>query len=475
MLARCRSATPDGRRRGASSCASLSTAAVASATDGHASVEPMRRGLGPGGGECLRLLDVRAHRVCDGSWIVEGHEPAGTGGEHVLCIPVRRRDDAAAGRDRECERAGGCLLLAAVRGHEHVGRREQVTEVVDREEAVVELDVVIEPELEHASLKHQPVPLAFPARDVGMRSPGDHVHDVGMASEDRGQRLDGGLQALARRDQPEGGELERVACRPGRCAGGDARRGSVRHDAHLARGAGTTFDEKPLRRLGHHDHELRLRAQLRQHLCLVTRRLREHRVQRHDERLRELARERQHVLAVATSEDAELVLEEHDVDVEPPEHPGRADVVAADGLRDRREKAAPLWARRLVHDRDEIDAVDVGDAEKRPPDVGGEGPDPARAGRVCGDDCRPHALVLRLLQPRADRCSVALRLAAGTAQQVEDAPQRLPHDVLPFGDSPNTACGGLVWESEHGDAPAKSTGGLAQPWTSSPGHVSESR
>ena len=36
-------ATPDGRRRGASSRASRSTDAVASATDGHASDEPIRR------------------------------------------------------------------------------------------------------------------------------------------------------------------------------------------------------------------------------------------------------------------------------------------------------------------------------------------------------------------------------------------------------------------------------------------------
>ena len=70
----------------------------------------------------------------------------------------------------------------------------------------------------------------------------------------------------------------------------------------------------------------------------MRRRLREHGVQRDDERLRQLLREREHVLAVAAAEDAVLVLEQHDVDVEPPEHPRGADVVAADGLRDRREQ-----------------------------------------------------------------------------------------------------------------------------------------
>ncbi len=92
---------------------------------------------------------------------------------------------------------------------------------------------------------------------------------------------------------------------------------------------------------------------------LMRGRLREHRVQRHDERLGELAGEREHVLAVGAAEDPVLVLEQHDVDVHPAEHPRGAHVVAANGLRDRREQSAPLRARRLVHDRDELDALDA--------------------------------------------------------------------------------------------------------------------
>jgi hypothetical protein len=65
-------------------------------------------------------------------------------------------------------------------------------------------------------------------------------------------------------------------------------------------------------------------------------------VQRHDERLGQLLRERQHVLAVGSAEDAVLVLQQHDVDVEAAERPGRADVVAANRLPDRREQPAPL-------------------------------------------------------------------------------------------------------------------------------------
>ena len=114
-------------------------------------------------------------------------------------------------------------------------------------------------------------------------------------------------------------------------------------------------------------------------------------MQRHDERLRELLRERQHVLAVGAAEDPVLVLEQHDVDVEPAEDPRRADVVATDRLRDRREHAAPLRARRLVDDRDEIDALDAFDVVERAAQVGGERADAAGARRIRGDDRGTHS------------------------------------------------------------------------------------
>ena len=69
-------------------------------------------------------------------------------------------------------------------------------------------------------------------------------------------------------------------------------------------------------------------AERGQHLELMGRGRRTHRVQCHDERLGELTREREHVLAVAAAEDAVLVLEQHDVDVESAEQSGGADVVA---------------------------------------------------------------------------------------------------------------------------------------------------
>ena len=67
-------------------------------------------------------------------------------------------------------------------------------------------------------------------------------------------------------------------------------------------------------------------------------------MQGHHERLRQFARKREHVLAVQAAEDSVLVLEQHHVDIEPPQHAGGSDVVAAHGLRDRREHAAALRA-----------------------------------------------------------------------------------------------------------------------------------
>ena len=164
-----------------------------------------------------------------------------------------------------------CSRLA-VRRHEHVGRREQVGELVDREEAVVELDVVVEPELEHPPLEHEAVPLALAMRDVGMRSPGDHVDDLGMALDDRTAAprspSPGPCRARSARTSRAGSASPSRVAAYGRRASRDARaveprRRAVRHDANLLLRAGAALDEQPLRGLGHHDHELGLARRAR--------------------------------------------------------------------------------------------------------------------------------------------------------------------------------------------------------------------
>ena len=82
----------------------------------------------------------------------------------------------AARGEREGQRAGGDLLAVAVRRHEDVGRGEQVGSSSIDEEAVVELDVVVEPEVDNAPLEHA-AGIARPRRRAtcGMGAPGDHV------------------------------------------------------------------------------------------------------------------------------------------------------------------------------------------------------------------------------------------------------------------------------------------------------------
>jgi len=136
----------------------------------------------------------------------------------------------------------------------------------------------------------------------------------------------------------------------------------VRNDANLRFGAGATVGKQPQRRVGHHDHEIGVAAERLEHARLVPRRQREDGVQGQDERLGELFRQREDVLAVATAEDAVLVLEENHVDVAPSEDARRADVVAAGCLGDRRDQTGPLRPRRVVHHDDLRDRCDLVEA-----------------------------------------------------------------------------------------------------------------
>ena len=96
------------------------------------------------------------------------------------------------------------------------------------------------------------------------------------------------------------------------------------------------------------------------------------------------------VAPVASSEDAVLVLQEDDVDIEPAEDARGADIVATDTLRDRRHEPRALRPRRLVDDHDLLDAVDPVEAEQGPADVRCEGADAAGPRRVGGDDRGAH-------------------------------------------------------------------------------------
>ena len=150
------------------------------------------------------------------------------------------------------------------------------------------------------------------------------------------------------------------------------------------------LDDDAPRRLGHHDHPLGLVAERSEDLQLVLGRIREHGVQRHDERLRELSRKREGVGPVPAAEDAVLVLEQDDVDVEASERARGAHIVSARALRDGLEDLRALRARRIVDDDEGAAILDIGDAEQRRSYVERKGSDPARTRRVRREDRGTH-------------------------------------------------------------------------------------
>ena len=131
------------------------------------------------------------------------------------------------------------------------------------------------PRSTHRLLERQAVLLALAVRDVRVRPAGDHVEHLGMALDDRRQRLDHRLDPLAR---PRSARTSRAgtarrgavrrrasrrrcrrraadAIRRPRARASNGRR-AVRHDPNLVCGARSDLDEQPSRRLGHHDHQL---------------------------------------------------------------------------------------------------------------------------------------------------------------------------------------------------------------------------
>ena len=279
--------------------------------------------------QSLGLLHELADCVGQSLRVLERHEASGTRSEHVLRVPVRGGDRGATSGDSERERARSDLLAIAIRRDEHIRRREQIGQLVDREEAIVELDVIAEVEIDHASLEHETVLLTLPTCDLRMRAPGDQVQHLGVALNDRGQCRDRCLEALPGGYEPEGGEQKpRLHPLVPSRHGSDVERATsaslllspasklygraVRHNSNLGSLAGASLNKQAPRGVGHDDDPLSLLTELREYAELMRCGLRQDCVQRHDERLGQLPREGEHVLAVGTPEDAVFVLEEND-------------------------------------------------------------------------------------------------------------------------------------------------------------------
>ena len=172
---------------------------MASATDDQTELRADPLCFQSRGGELLRLLDVVADRIRECLRVGERYGCACARGEDVLGIPVGGRDGGTACGKRKGERAGGDLLAVSVRGHEDVRRGEQVGELVDRQEAVVERNVALQAQVHHLALELQAILLALAPSHLRVGATRDHVQDLGVPLDDRRQRLQRRLEALAGR------------------------------------------------------------------------------------------------------------------------------------------------------------------------------------------------------------------------------------------------------------------------------------
>ena len=128
-------------------------------------------------------------------------------------------------------------------------------------------------------------------------------------------------------------------------------------------------------------------------------RLGQHRVQGDDDRHREPVHQLQHVTTDLTAEDAELVLDQHDVDASV-EVGGRRRVVRRHALPDRADHVGRAGGFAVPDHGDDLDFDGGIGAENGVPEVTGEDRDAARSRGVGGDDRHCHR--------RSSRCRLIL-------------------------------------------------------------------
>ena len=179
-----------------------------------------------------------------------------------------------------------------------------------------------------ARLEHQPVRLAVTLLDVRMRGAEDDVDRVGMAREDRGQRVDDVLDALVGREQAEGQNHGlAVDAEAGSCSAGDGTSGmpcgmsrSCRAATPWTRGAASA----PASLITTRRSESAMSSSITRRCCGFG--VGQDRVQRRHDRHAQLAQQRQQVTAGLAAEDAVLVLHGDDVDGVDVQEVGRARV-----------------------------------------------------------------------------------------------------------------------------------------------------
>ena len=219
--------------------------------------------------------------------------------EHVLRVPVGRRDDGAAGGDRERERAGGDLLAVAVRRHEDVGRREQIrSSSIERNRSS---NSTWSPSRARARAARASGGTARP-RDG--RRPDASARRSRRRSPDAARSIAGSASITVSSPCPaRSGRTSRAGSRSDavRGIGADVAR-RARAAARAVRRAGAPCGTTRTFSSGQAPHSTSSRsavsvititssaslAELREHFELMRRRLREHRVEGDDERLRQL-------------------------------------------------------------------------------------------------------------------------------------------------------------------------------------------
>ena len=167
----------------------------------HLASQPVR-GL-PGSLQQHRIIQILANSLRDGFGIAEWHEDAAAIREQFLRMPVGRGDNCLPCTKDVSQRAGSDLCLVQIRRHVDVCGTDEFLEVIKRDKAVVEDDVLFHTAIIRQSLQSETVTLALSCNQVRMRGPEHEIDDVWMSAHDLRQSLDHMLDPLPRPDQSE--------------------------------------------------------------------------------------------------------------------------------------------------------------------------------------------------------------------------------------------------------------------------------
>ena len=224
-----------------------------------------------------------------------------------------------------------------------------------------------------------------------MGLPDDEVHHLGVPGDDLGQGGDGGLDALAGRDEAEGRQHGPTGVVATGGAGQQQVRRPVRdHPDPLLRGDVLGHDH-PASGLGEHRGHRGQLAQAAEHRQLLRRRLGEHGVQGDDERLAKGLGELEHGVPRRPAEQPEFVLKHHHVDIGGREHLGGRAVAGWLVPRDCGQQLRPGGDRHtLVQHGYDVDARAPIGGQHGGAQVTGEDGDPAGLRCVRRDNGQPH-------------------------------------------------------------------------------------